>query len=64
MKEKRELYDQAMDLLEGCNTSLQGDPLLPTINILLTSVVKNLNEIRIETITGTSIDETNEGKKA
>jgi len=52
MKEKDTLYDQAMALLEGCNDILKDNPALPTINTKLAGVVKDLNDIRIKTLTG------------
>ena len=52
MKDKETLYDQAMTLLEGCNTHLKDDPMLPTINTKLAGVVKDLNDIKIKTLTG------------
>jgi hypothetical protein len=51
MKEKKELYQQSLDLLEKCNITLKGDPELPTINSLLASVIKNLNNIVIKEFT-------------
>jgi hypothetical protein len=52
VKEKKKLYEQAMELLEGCNVHLQDDPELPTLNSLMASVVKNLNNVLIKTLTG------------
>jgi hypothetical protein len=52
MKEKKHLYEQALALLEDCNDKLKEDALLPTINSLMASVVKNLNEVMIKELTG------------
>jgi hypothetical protein len=57
MEEKKELYDKAMDLLEGCNKHLKDDPALSTLNTLLSSVVKNLTDVLIKTVTGINSDE-------
>jgi uncharacterized protein YjgD (DUF1641 family) len=51
MKEKKELFDQAMNLLEKCNIILKEDPELSTINSLLASVIRNLNSTVIEELT-------------
>jgi hypothetical protein len=51
MKEKKELYETAMQLLESCNFHLKDDPQLPTLNIHMSSVVKNLGDIVIKEIT-------------
>lgn len=57
MEEKKALYDQAMGLLEGCNTYLKDDPQLPTINSKLSGVIKDLNDIRIKCLTGLNPEE-------
>jgi hypothetical protein len=54
MEEKKALYDQAMALLEGCNVYLKDDPQLPTINVKMAGVIKDLNDIRIKNLTGFS----------
>jgi hypothetical protein len=56
MKEKKELFNQAMDLLEKCNITLKGDPELSTINSLLASVIKNLNNTVIKELTNIKAD--------
>jgi hypothetical protein len=52
MKNTTELYNSAMELLKGCNEILKEDPQLPTINVKLAGVVKDLNEIRVKELTG------------
>jgi hypothetical protein len=56
MKEKKELYQLALDLLEKCNVTLKDDPELSTINSLLASVVKNLNNTVVNELTGIKTD--------
>jgi hypothetical protein len=56
MKEKKELFDLAMNLLEKCNIILKGDPELSTINSLLASVIRNLNSTVIEELTSNKAD--------
>lgn len=62
MKEKRDLYNMAMELLEEVNKALKDEPSLSTINIQLSGVVKNLNDINIRELTGVnaSIEDKNE----
>jgi hypothetical protein len=57
MKEKKALYEAAMDLLEGCNNQLKDDPELKIINSLMASVVKSLNDVLIKTLTGINTEE-------
>jgi hypothetical protein len=57
MEEKKELYDKAMELLEGCNKHLKDDQSLATLNTLMSSVVKNLNDVLIKTVTGINSEE-------
>lgn len=58
MKDKQALYDQAMALLESCNDILKDDPQLATINVKLTGVVKDLNDILIKELTGIKSEDT------
>ena len=51
MKEKKELFNQAK-----CNITLKGDPELSTINSLLASVIKNLNNTVIKELTNIKAD--------
>jgi len=55
MKEKKELYSKAMELLEGCNEHLKDDEKIDTINIKLASVVKDLNDIILRDTTVTDL---------
>ena len=52
MKSIADLYNNAMELLKGCNELLKEDPQLPTINVKLAGVVKDLNELRVKELTG------------
>ena len=56
MKEVEDLYNSAMALMKGCNNLLKEDPQLPTINVKLAGVVKDLNDIRIKELTGIKDD--------
>lgn len=57
MKEKRKLYDDGMQLLEDINACLKDDPELPTLNTLMASVVKTLNNVLIKNLTGINSDD-------
>jgi hypothetical protein len=52
IKEKKQLYNDAVKLLEDCNVNLSGEKILDVINIQLAGVVKSLNEIIITEYTG------------
>ena len=52
MKEKKELYDQAIKLAENCNTVLKDDPQLLNINKRLELLARDLNNIVVAEITG------------
>ena len=56
MKEKKELYNQAMALLEGCNKILKNEPQIGLINTRLSGVVKDLNEIILNTVTNNQVE--------
>lgn len=58
MDDKQNLYNQAMTLLEGCNSVLKDDSQLPTINVKLAGVVKDLNDILIRELTGIKVEDT------
>jgi len=46
------IYRDALRLLEGINEILKDNPNLGTINIKMVGVVRDLNNVRIEKITG------------
>jgi hypothetical protein len=50
--EKRSLYEEAIELLERMNNELKGNSHLDTLNTKMIGVVKDLNEVSIEAITG------------
>lgn len=49
---KRSVYEDAVDLLERINTELKANKNLDTINTKMVGVVRDLNNARIEKITG------------
>ena len=55
MEEKKQLYDRAIVLLEDINKHLKDDVNLPTINVQMVGVVKNLNDARIRELTGNNL---------
>jgi hypothetical protein len=50
--EKTSLYEDAITLLERINNELKESKQIDTLNSKMVSVVKDLNEVRIEKITG------------
>lgn len=52
--EKKSLYEDAVTLLEKINQELADHRLLDTINSKMVAVVKDLNEVRIDDITGSN----------
>lgn len=51
MKEIKVIYDQALELMKDCNESFKYLPTeLETLNILLTSIVSNINQILTDSV--------------
>lgn len=52
MKEIKEIYDQALELMKDCNESFKDLPeeRLNTLNILLTGIISNINQILTDSV--------------
>lgn len=50
--EKKSIYEEAFSLLERINDELKEHKLIDTLNSKMTGVVKDLNDVRIISITG------------
>jgi hypothetical protein len=54
--DKKTLHEEAIELLERINTELKDHKLLDTLNTKMVGVVKDLNDVRIGSITGKEIN--------
>jgi hypothetical protein len=52
---EEEIYQDALRLLENINEVLKENPKLGTLNISMKSVIKDLNDVCVERITGRTL---------
>jgi len=62
-KKESTMYEDAVDLLERINSEMKDNKNLDTINIKMIGVVRDLNNVRIEKITGKEPDKQSDDQK-